>query len=164
LTASGGGIEVRAATSADVPAILAFIEALAAYEKLSHEVRATQADLARDLFGPDPKVFCDLAWRGDAPVGFAVWFHTYSTFVGAHGIYLEDLFVTEAARGTGAGLALMRNLARRCATGGFGRLEWAVLDWNTPALDFYAALGASAPDGWLSRRLDGAALKRLAEA
>lgn len=141
--------------------VLSFIRALAEYERLLHEVKATEADLARDLFGASPKVFCDLAELDGTPVGFALWFYTYSTFGGRHGIYLEDLFVVPEARGRGAGLALIRHLARRCVEHGLGRLEWAVLDWNRPALDFYDQLGAKQPEGWLSRRLSGEALARL---
>ena len=156
------GVVVRPAVAADTAVILGFVGELAAYEKLSHAVRATQADLRRDLFGPAPRVFCDIAEASGAPVGTAIWYYTYSTFAGAHGLYLEDLFVAPAARGTGAGLALMRELARRCVREKLARLEWAVLDWNTPALDFYDRLGARPPSGWLSRRLDGEALARLA--
>ena len=156
------GVVVRPAGVEDVSLVMGFIGELAAYENLSHEVRATEADLRRDLFGPAPRVFCDVAQAGGEPVGIAIWFYTYSTFAGAHGIYLEDLFVAPAARGTGAGLALMRGLAKRCATEKLARLEWAVLDWNALALDFYDKLGAVSPSGWLSRRLDGEALASLA--
>jgi GNAT superfamily N-acetyltransferase len=157
-------LAVRSATPADVPAILAFVQGLAAYERLSHEVKASEADLARDLFGDSPKVFCDIAEQDGEAVGFALWYYTYSTFAGRHGIYLEDLFVTEPARGTGAGLALIRRLAARCAEEQLSRLDWAVLDWNALALNFYDALGATPPppQGWLSRRLTGEALAALA--
>lgn len=158
-------LAVRSAAPTDVPAILAFVQGLAAYERLSHEVKASEADLARDLFGDSPKVFCDIAEHDGKPVGFALWYYTYSTFAGRHGIYLEDLFVAEQARGTGAGLALMRRLARRCAEERLSRLDWAVLDWNALALTFYDALGAAPPpqQGWLSRRLTGEALAALAQ-
>ncbi len=159
----GGEPQVRPAGPSDVPTILGFIRALADYERLSDEVKAEDADLARDLFAPAPRVFCDIVEVEGEPVGFALWFYTYSTFAGRHGIYLEDLFVETAARGRGAGLALVRGLAQRCAREGLARLEWAVLDWNRPALDFYDRLGARGPEGWLSRRLSGEALARLAK-
>jgi GNAT superfamily N-acetyltransferase len=109
-------------------------------------------------------VFCDIAESDGRPVGFAVWFYTYSTFEGAHGLYLEDIFVIPEARGTGAGLALMRRLARRCRDEGLKRLEWQVLDWNAPSIAFYDRLGAQAKAEWLNRQLSGEALAKLAEA
>jgi GNAT superfamily N-acetyltransferase len=154
---------VRPAKLSDVPAILSFVMALADYERLSGQVTAVEADLARDLFGASPRVFCDIAELGGRPVGFALWFYTYSTFAGRHGLFLEDFFVEEAARGRGAGIALIRSLARRCADEGLVRIDWLVLDWNQLALDFYDRLGAAWPDDWLSRRLSGEALARLAE-
>lgn len=160
--AARADLAVRPATPADVPLILSFIRDLAEYERLLHEVEATEADLARDLFGPTPRCHCDIAERGGTPVGFALWFYNYSTFRGRAGIYLEDLFVRPEARGTGAGKALLRGLARRCVEGGLGRLEWAVLNWNAPSIAFYDSLGASAKDDWTVRRLDGAALEALA--
>lgn len=155
-------LTIRPAVAADAPLILQFVADLAAYEKLAHEAKATLADIERDLFGPAPRVFADIAELDGAPVGFALWYYSYSTFVGRHGIYLEDLFVRPAARGAGAGKALLANLARRCAAEGLGRLEWAVLDWNAPAIGFYDALGAAAMSDWIVRRLSGAALARLA--
>jgi GNAT superfamily N-acetyltransferase len=153
---------VRPARRADAPLIAGFIRALAEYEKLGHEMKATAADIERDLFGPDPRAFCDIAEAEGRPVGFALWFYSYSTFEGRHGIYLEDLFVNPEARGQGAGLALMRALARRCVDEGLARFEWAVLDWNQPSIDFYDRLGAATMDGWTTRRLSGEALARLA--
>lgn len=154
-------LAIRPATPTDVPTILQFIADLAAYEKLSHEAKATEADLARDLFGPAPKVFCDIAeWNG-APVGFALWFYTYSTFQGRHGIWLEDLFVVPEARGMGAGKALLVELARRCVTEELGRFEWWVLDWNAPSIAFYRSQGGELMDEWTRVRVDGPALAKL---
>ena len=153
---------VRAAGPADLKTIHGFILDLAAYERLSHEAEATLADLERDLFGPAPRVFCDIAEIDGAPVGFALWFYSYSTFRGRHGIWLEDLFVRPERRGAGAGLALLKALARRCADQDLARLEWSVLDWNAPAIGFYDSLGALTMDEWTTRRLTGAALEALA--
>ena len=157
-------IEVRAATPADVPTILGFIRGLAEYERLLHEVKATEADIAGALFSANPRAFCDLAEADGAPIGFALWFYSFSTFEGDHGLYLEDLFVAPEARGSGAGLALMRRLAQRCRDEGLKRLEWAVLDWNAPTIAFYDRLGATAKTEWITRQLAGAALAALAEA
>ena len=158
----GSSFVIRPAEPGDAAAIWRFVQELAEYEKLSHVVEASAADLARDLFGPSPRVFCDLAEAEGGPVGFALWFYSYSTFKGRHGVYLEDLYVRPDARGRGAGKALLRSLARRCLAEGLGRLEWAVLDWNAPAIGFYDALGAQALDDWIVRRLTGEALARLA--
>lgn len=155
-------ISIRDATAADTPLIHGFIRELADYEKLLHEVRTTEADVARILFGPSPRAFCDIAEVGAAPVGFALWFYNLSTFEGRHGIHLEDLFVKPEARGAGVGRALLRRLAQRCADEGLARLEWAVLDWNAPAIAFYDGLGATAKSEWITRRLSGEALARLA--
>jgi GNAT superfamily N-acetyltransferase len=155
-------LAIRAATPADAGLIMGFIRDLAEYERLSHAVEASEADLVRDLFGAAPRVFCDIAEIDGAPVGFALWFYSYSTFVGRAGIYLEDLFVRPQARGRGAGKALLGRLAKRCVDEGLGRLEWAVLDWNAPSIGFYDSLGAEALDGWTARRLAGEALARVA--
>jgi GNAT superfamily N-acetyltransferase len=155
-------VTVRPAVAADAALIHGFIRALADYEKLLHEVEATEADVRRDLFGENPRAFCDIAEYGGQPVGFALWFYNYSTFVGRAGIYLEDLFVRPEARGVGAGKALLRRLAQRCVEADLGRLEWAVLNWNQPSIEFYDSLGASAKTDWTVRRLDGEALKELA--
>ena len=155
-------VAVRVATLADSGLILEFIKALADYERLAGEVEATEADVRRDLFGENPRCFCEIAEHDGRPVGFALWFYNYSTFKGRAGIYLEDLFVRPEARGVGAGKALLRRLAQRCLDADLGRLEWAVLDWNTPSIEFYDALGAAAMEEWTVRRLDGAALQRLA--
>lgn len=154
-------LAIRPAAPGDAGLILAFIRALADYENLLGEVEATEADLARDLFGPDPKVFCDIAeWDGE-PAGFALWFHTYSTFQGRHGIWLEDLYVDPALRGKGIGKALLAHLARRCLEGDLGRLEWWVLDWNDPSIRFYEAQGGVLQDEWTKVRIAGPALQKL---
>ncbi len=156
-------VNVRVATLADVSLILEFIKALAEYEKLGHAVVATEADIRRDLFGENPRCFCDIAEADGQPVGFALWFYNYSTFRGRAGIYLEDLFVKPGARGAGAGKALLQRLAQRCMEADLGRLEWSVLNWNTPAIEFYDSLNAAAMEEWTVRRLYGDALKALAE-
>jgi GNAT superfamily N-acetyltransferase len=161
-TAERTKVTIRAAAREDAPLILQFVRGLAEYERLLHEVEMTEADVVRDLFGEHPRLFCDLAEADGTPVGFAIWFYNYSTFQGRHGIYLEDLFVNEAARGLGAGKALLRRLAERCMDEGLGRLEWAVLDWNAPSIAFYDSLGAGSKDDWIVRRLSGEALQRLA--
>ncbi len=157
-------IAVRAATPADTALILGFIRGLAEYERLLHEVTATEADIAAALFSPQPRVFCDIAEQDGGAVGFALWFYSFSTFEGRCGIYLEDLFVIPEARGPGRALALMRRLARRCRDEGLKRLEWAVLDWNAPTIAFYDRLGATAKTEWITRQLAGKALAALAEA
>jgi GNAT superfamily N-acetyltransferase len=153
----------RAATPGDTGLVLAFIGELAAYERLAHAAVATAADIEAALFCDHPKAFCDLAEIEGEAVGFALWFYNFSTFVGRHGIYLEDLYVRPQARGVGIGRALLRRLAQRCVEEGLGRLEWAVLDWNTPAIAFYDSLGSVSMDDWRTRRLDGAALRALAQ-
>lgn len=153
----------RVASPADIPLILDFIRKLAEYERLLHEVECSEADIRRDLFGENPRAFCDIAEVGGKPVGFALWFYSYSTFRGRAGIYLEDLFVEPEARGEGAGKALLRRLAQRCVEAELGRLEWAVLDWNAPSIAFYDSLGAMKKEGWTVRRLYGEALSELAE-
>ena len=157
-------LSIRAAIAADAALIVKFIMDLAVYEKLEHEAKAGEADIERDLFGPAPKAFCDIAEWDGAPVGFALWFYTYSTFEGRHGIWLEDLFVDPAERGKGAGKALLKQLAQRCVAENLGRLEWWVLDWNKPSIDFYLSQGAVLQDQWTKCRVDGAALKRLGAA
>lgn len=154
-------LSIRSAVKADAAQIIAFVEALADYEKLRHEARATVADIERDLFGPAPKVFCEMAELDGRPVGFALWFYTYSTFQGRHGIWLEDLFVVPEARGIGAGKALLQSLAQRCVRENLGRYEWWVLDWNEPSIRFYQAQGGVLQDEWTKVRIDGAALEKL---
>jgi len=155
-------LTVRPAHPGDAPVILGFIEALAEYEKLRHEADLTLWNVEVSFFGVAPKVFCDIAELDGKPVGLAVWFYSYSTFRGRHGIWLEDLFVEETARGRGAGRALLAGLARRCRDEGLPRLDWSVLDWNAPSIAFYDSLGAEALDDWTIRRLTGAPLERLA--
>jgi len=157
-----GKIAIRTATPADVPLVLAFIRELAVYEHLEHEVVATEADLHAALFGPRPYAEVALACLDGAAVGFALYFHNFSTFVGKPGIYLEDLFVRPAARGLGAGKLLFAHLARTALERGCARLDWAVLDWNTPSIGFYRSLGAIDQSEWTTYRLDGAALAHLA--
>jgi GNAT superfamily N-acetyltransferase len=156
-------LEIRLAERTDAALILAFVRKLAEYERLLHVVVATEADVLRDLFGTNPRVFCDIAFWEGAPAGFALWFHNYSTFRGRHGLYLEDLFVEPAYRGRGIGKALLRRLAQRCQADGLARLEWQVLDWNAPSIAFYKSLGAVAIDDWTVFRLSDEALKKLAE-
>ena len=141
----------------------ALIRELADYERLLHEARATEADVAQVLFCDRPRAFCDIVEADGVAVGFALWFYNVSTFEGRHGIYLEDLFVRPEARGLGAGKALLRRLAERCVAQGLARLEWSVLNWNEPAIGFYDRLGAGAQTEWTVRRLTGDALARLAE-
>ena len=155
-------LTIRPATPADTSLIYQFIRDLAAYEKLLDAVEATPDDVAAALFGPTPRAFCDIAELNGEPVGFALWFYNFSTFVGRHGIWLEDLFVRPQARGVGAGKALLAGLARRCLDENLGRLEWSVLDWNAPSIAFYDSLGAATLDDWTTRRMSGEALSRLA--
>ena len=161
--AKPGTTTVRAATADDVPEILAMIRELAEYERSLPEVKATEEHLRATLFGPDPKVFGHLA-VDDATghvVGMAIWLLSYSTWLGAHNLYLEDLYVRPEARGSGLGRLLLQTLAGICVDRGYPRLEWWVLDWN-PARDFYAAIGADALTEWIPYRVDGEALRRLA--
>jgi GNAT superfamily N-acetyltransferase len=155
-------VTLRPATEADVAVVLGFIRALSVYEKLEHLVVATDDDLRRWLFGPDAVAEVVLAFEGDEPAGFALFFRNFSTFLGRPGIYLEDLFVREASRGRGIGKALLVHLAGVARARGYGRVEWAVLDWNQPAIDFYRSLGATLMDDWRICRLTGDALDRLA--
>jgi len=155
---------IRAATPADVAQILDFIRGLAAYEREPDAVTATEADLLRDGFGPNPYYFCLIAEQGGQPAGFAFYFFNYSTWVGRPGIYLEDLFVHPEFRGLGIGKALLRHVAAIAIEKGCKRLQWAVLDWNTPAIDFYRAMGAEFMDEWRNVRVSGEALMRLAGA
>ena len=157
-------IRIREAVELDVPLVASLIRELAEYERLVHEVRMTEDRLSSALFGPDRYAEVAIAEdeTGEA-LGFALFFHNFSTFLGLPGIYLEDLFVRPAHRGLGVGRALLQHLARVARQRGCGRLEWSVLDWNEPAIGFYRRLGARANDGWTVYRLDGDALERLAE-
>ncbi|MBA9007464.1 MULTISPECIES: GNAT family N-acetyltransferase [Thermomonospora] len=152
---------IRPAVIDDVPTILELIRELADYEKSLHEVRATEEDLRRALFGPEPKAFAHVAEQDGRVVGFALWFLTFSTWTGTHGIYLEDLYVRPEARGGGHGRALLTELARIAVDRGYQRVEWSVLDWNEPAIGFYKALGATPQDEWTVYRLTGEALAEL---
>ncbi|HET7478638.1 MAG TPA: GNAT family N-acetyltransferase [Rubrobacteraceae bacterium] len=154
---------VRPATEEDVPLILAFVRELAEYERLSHKVAATGEDLRRSLFGERRFAEVLLAYLGEEPAGFALFFHNFSTFLGRPGIYLEDLFVRPEYRGAGVGRVLLSHLARLAVERGCGRLEWWVLDWNEPAIGFYRKLGAAPMDDWTVYRVTGEALDRLAE-
>lgn len=155
-------VTIRPAAPADAALIYDLVRGLADYEKLLHEVEATEADLAGHLFCENPKLFCDIAEADGTPVGLAIWFYNYSTFRGRHGIYLEDLFVVPEARGLGAGKALLQRLAQRCVEQDLARLEWSVLDWNAPSIAFYDSLGASAQTEWIVRRLTDGPLRALA--
>jgi GNAT superfamily N-acetyltransferase len=155
-------VSIRPATPADAGLIHQFILDLADYEKLLDTVQASESDTAAALFSDNPRAFVDIAELGGQPVGFSLWFYNYSTFVGRHGIWLEDLFVRPSARGSGAGKALLANLAKRCVDEGLGRLEWSVLDWNEPSIAFYDSLGAAAMDEWIIRRLTGDGIRKLA--
>jgi GNAT superfamily N-acetyltransferase len=154
-------ITIRPATATDIPAILGFIRALAKYERLEHECVATEAGLRKTLFGARSYAEVVFACLDGAPVGFALFFHNYSTFLGKPGIYLEDLFVNPEARGRGIGKRLLQWLARTAVERDCGRLEWAVLDWNEPSIRFYQSLGAVLKSEWQIFRLTGPALTAL---
>ena len=153
---------IRSATVDDVPLILALIRELAEYEREPDAVIATEALLAEQLFGERPAAEVLMAEQGGEPAGFALFFHNFSTWKGRRGLWLEDLFVRPRFRGAGIGLALMRQLARIAMQRDCGRFEWWVLDWNTPAIDFYRRLGAVGMEEWTVQRLEGDALARLA--
>lgn len=155
-------LRIARATRRDVPTILALIRGLAEYERLAHEVQATAARLRRHGFGRTRYFETLLCWSGPTPVGFALYFYSYSTFLARPTLYLEDLFVRPDARGQGAGRALLARLARLAVRRGCGRLEWAVLDWNEPAIRFYERLGARLRRDWILTRLTGEPLARLA--
>lgn len=154
-------IEIRPAAEADVEQILEFIRELARYEHLEHEVVATAANLRKSLFGAHRYAEVVLACAADQPVGFALYFHNFSTFLGQPGIYLEDLYVQPHMRGQGVGRQLLRHLARVAIERGCGRLEWAVLEWNAPSIAFYRRLGARPMQDWRTFRLTGEALQAL---
>jgi GNAT superfamily N-acetyltransferase len=153
---------IRPARPSDVAGIHRLIRELADYERSADQVVASQEDLRRSLFGEQPAVFAHVAEHQGTVAGFALWFLNYSTWLGRHGIYLEDLYVTPGLRRHGYGRALLAELARICVERGYGRLEWWVLDWNAPAIGFYASLGAVAMDEWTVHRLSGPALLALA--
>lgn len=155
-------IAIRAATSGDVPTILRFIRELAAYEREPDAVEATEAMLETALFGATPAAEALIAERDGNGIGFALFFHTFSTWTGRRGVWLEDLYVTPDARGSGAGAALLKTLAQIAIDRDCPRLEWTVLDWNTPAIEFYRAKGAKPQDEWTTQRVTGDALRVLA--
>jgi GNAT superfamily N-acetyltransferase len=155
-------IRIEAATASEVPIILRLIRALAEYEKLSGEVVATEDNIRKTLFGDAPEAEAVIAWARDEPAGLAIWFHNYSTFLAQRGLYLEDLFVLPEWRGQGIGKALLVHLAGIAVERGCGRMEWSVLNWNTPAIGFYRSIGAAPMDKWTVYRLAGDALTALA--
>jgi GNAT superfamily N-acetyltransferase len=155
-------ITITPATEADVPIIFTLIKELAEYERLSHDVVATEAGLRAALFGDVPRARALLAYDGAEPVGFALYFYNFSTFLGRAGLYLEDLFVRPAWRRRGVGRKLLRTLAQIAVREGCGRVEWSVLDWNEPAIRFYQSIGALPMDEWTVYRLTGDALSRFA--
>jgi len=156
-------VAIRPACPGEAGLVFTLVRELAAYERLTAAVDATEAMIDAALFGPMPRVFCDLAEWDGAPAGLALWFANFSSFRGRHGIYLEDLYVRPDYRRRGIGRALFRHLARRCVVEGWTRFEWSVLDWNTPSIAFYKSLGAELLDEWTMCRVSGDALARLAE-
>lgn len=156
-------MNIRPAAPSDVSTILRFVRDLAEYEREPDAVEATEETLTEALFGSHPGAEAVIAEQDGAPIGFALFFHNFSTWKGRRGLYLEDLYVTPAARGSGAGKALLRHLAGIALDRGCARFEWSVLDWNTPAIDFYRAMGAVGMDEWTIQRVDGDALVRLAD-
>ena len=155
-------ISIRPASPDDVPLVLEFIRELAVYERLEHEMRATTADIALALFGPHPSAEVVFACLDGVPVGYALFFQTFSSFIGKPGIWLEDLFIRPQVRGRGIGRRLLAWLARTTLERGCARLDWAVLDWNAPSIAFYQGIGAVAQDDWITMRVSGADLARLA--
>jgi GNAT superfamily N-acetyltransferase len=155
------GLRIRPASKADGTLVYSFVRELAEYERLLDDVAATQADIDSALFGPNPRVFCDIGEWDGAAAGFALWFYNFSTFRGRHGIYLEDLFVRPVFRGKGIGKALLVNLAKRAVAENCARVEWSVLDWNEPSIKFYESLGAIPMEEWSIFRLTGDALRKL---
>jgi GNAT superfamily N-acetyltransferase len=155
-------MNIRRANKEDASIVLALIKELAEYEQAPDQVEASEGDLITTLFADDPRVFCDLIEEDGEVAGMALWFLNYSTWQGKHGIYLEDLFVRPEYRGRGYGKALLKHLAAICIDSGYGRLQWWVLDWNTPAIDFYKSIGSEAMDEWTVFRVSGRALDELA--
>jgi GNAT superfamily N-acetyltransferase len=155
-------ITFRDAVPGDEGRIVWFIRALADYETLLHEAEATEADMAVALFGPTPRCHCIFVDVDGKTVGFSLWYYNFSTFVGRHGLYVEDVFVLPEHRGQGVGRAIFSELARRAVAQGCARMEWSVLNWNAPAVKFYRGLGAVAKDEWTTQRLAGDALAAVA--
>ena len=160
---SGNGVRIEPATERDIPVIMSFVRKLAEYEKLADQMVATEEGFRNALFGTRPVAEVLIAYSGDVPAGFALFFHNFSTFLGQPGIYLEDLFVDVEQRGRGIGTALLVKLAAIAKERGCGRLEWSVLDWNKPSIDFYLNLGAKPMDEWTMYRVTGDALDHLAK-
>jgi GNAT superfamily N-acetyltransferase len=160
---AAGRLVLRDAEEADLLIVLRFVHALAAYEKLAAEAVATEADFRRFLFGEPRRAEALIAEAAGEPVGFAVWFYSFSTFQGRPSLYVEDVFVEPTARTQGIGRAIFRDLARRALLAGCGRMEWSVLDWNAPSIAFYRSLGAEPRRGWTVQRLTGEALSALAQ-
>jgi len=154
-------MKIRPARKEEVGIVLQLIHDLAHYEKAPNEVEATEKELLATIFIDNPKVFCDVVDVDGEIVGMAIWFLNYSTWQGKHGIYLEDLFIKSEYRGHGYGKALLKHLAKICDERGYGRFQWWVLDWNSPAIEFYRSLGAVAMDEWTVYRVSGNALKEL---
>jgi GNAT superfamily N-acetyltransferase len=154
-------MQIRPARRDEVGIVLQLIHDLAVYEKAPNEVEATEKELLETIFSNDPKVFCDLVEVDGEIAGMAIWFLNYSTWQGKHGIYLEDLFIKPEYRGRGYGKALLKHLAKICDDKGYGRFQWWVLDWNSPAIEFYRSLGAVAMDEWTVYRVSGVPLKEL---
>ena len=155
-------IEIRKATAEDCSLILKFITELAIYEKAEHEVLATESDIKESLFGEGSSTNAVICNINNEPVGFAVYFYNYSTWLGKHGLYLEDLYVSAEQRGSGAGKALLKHLAKIAVSKNCGRFEWSVLDWNEPARQFYQSIGANPQEEWVSYRLTGESLESFA--
>lgn len=156
-------LRIRSAAPGDAPLVVELIQGLAQYEKLAHEAIATPTQLDAALFGTPPKAHALIAEIDSVGIGFALYFFNFSTFLGKAGLYLEDLFVKPEVRGVGAGKALLAELARIAVANDCGRMEWSVLDWNTPSIEFYKALGARPMSDWTTYRLTGDALTRLAQ-
>jgi GNAT superfamily N-acetyltransferase len=155
-------LTIRRAHPGEAGLVLSLVRELAEYEKLLGELEATEADIDAALFADNPRLFCEIAEWDGAPAGFAAWFVNFSTFSGRPGIYLEDLFVLPALRGKGIGKALLAHLAKHCAANGWSRLQWSVLDWNKPSIEFYKSLGAVLMEEWTVCRISGPALAALA--
>lgn len=156
-------LHIRPAQLSDAPQILAFITELAEYERARHEVIASVEDIERTLFGAGTTAHGLMCFKDDQPIGFAVYFFSYSTWLGRNGLYLEDLYVSPDARGSGAGKALLKQLAREAVAKGCGRMEWSVLDWNEPAIAFYKSIGALPQDEWIRYRMEGDGLRQFAQ-
>ena len=154
-------MKIRPAKSEEVGEVLQLIQDLATYEKAPDQVEASEDDLLNTIFAKEPRVFCDLVEVDGQVAGMAIWFLNYSTWQAKHGIYLEDLFIKPEYRGRGYGKALLKHLAKICDEKGYGRLQWWVLDWNSPAIEFYKSFGAEAMDEWTVYRTSGQALKDL---